>query len=105
MGLFSGGRKEGIRLEETEIFSRVMMNNNRRLFISFVSIMLLANLATLVILVTGTASKHLSLADIGIELAAVLVILGMTAFWSRRYRGKPVSSYITLSGVMLCLFI
>jgi methyl-accepting chemotaxis protein len=105
MGLFSGGRKEGIRLEETEIFSRVMMNNNRRLFISFVSIMLLANLATLVILVTGTASKHLSLADIGIELAAVLVILGMTAFWSHRYRGKPVSSYITLSGVMLCLFI
>ncbi len=105
MGLFSGGRKEGIRLEETEIFSRVMMNNNRRLFISFVSIMLLANLATLVILVTGTASKHLSLADIGIELAAVLAILGMTAFWSHRYRGKPVSSYITLSGVMLCLFI
>jgi methyl-accepting chemotaxis protein len=105
MGLFSGGRKEGVRLEETEIFSRVLVNNNRRMFASFLGIMLLANLATVVILFTGTASRYLTLTDIIIEIAVVAVILGLTAICAGRFKGRTVSSYITIFGVMLCLFI
>ncbi|MCU0845859.1 MAG: methyl-accepting chemotaxis protein [Spirochaetes bacterium] len=105
MGLFSKGRKEGIRLEETEIFSRVLINNNRRLYKSFAGIILLANLATAAILFTGTGSKYLTLADILVELVALGTILAITALWSRRFRGKPLSSYIAIFGVMLCLFI
>ncbi|HPI15186.1 MAG TPA: methyl-accepting chemotaxis protein [Spirochaetota bacterium] len=105
MGLFSGGRKEGIRLEETEIFSRVLVNNNRRMYTAFAGIVLLANLATTAILFTGTGSKYLTFTDIFIELMAVGSILAVTILFSRRFRGRVASSYITIFGVMLSLFV
>lgn len=105
MGLFSGGRKEGVRLEKTEIFSRVLINNNRRLYTAFAGIVLLANLATAAILFSGTGSKYLTFTDILVELLAVGSILAVTILFSRRFRGRVASSYIAIFGVMLSLFI
>ncbi len=105
MGLFSDERKEGIRLEETEIFSRVLISNNRRLYSAFAGIVLLANIATAAILFTGTGSQYLTLTDILTEFFAIVLILAITVLSSRRFRGRPVSSYIAILGVMLCLFI
>lgn len=91
--------------EAVELFSMVLINNNRRLILAILSIFLLANLATVGIKLTGKGSSYLSFSSIGIEFIVIVAILAVTFLIGNRFRGKKVSSYITITGISLCLWI
>ncbi len=92
-------------LGQNEIFINVMLNNHRRLILAFLSIVILANIATAVILLTGTGSDYLSVTDIIIELTIVCLIILGTYMAARKLKAHPASSYVVITGVMLSLFI
>jgi methyl-accepting chemotaxis protein len=92
-------------LEKSQIFSEVMISNNRRLMIAFTSIMALANVAVTLIKYFGVGSQYLTYRDILIELASATVILTVTFVISRKLGGKRASGYVTITGIIIALFI
>lgn len=94
-----------IRLEKNELFSEVLISNNRRLIYSILSIFLLANAATIAIKLTGKGSAYLSFYSIFIEFAIIIAILSVSLLLARFYRGRKISSYTTITGIMLCLWV
>ncbi|KAB2928950.1 MAG: chemotaxis protein, partial [Leptonema illini] len=61
-----------------DLMTEVMVRNNRRLFYSFLSILVLANVATLAIKIAGKGSAHLTYEAIVIEFifAASALFIG-----------------------------
>ncbi|PKL40081.1 MAG: chemotaxis protein [Spirochaetae bacterium HGW-Spirochaetae-1] len=98
---------KGDTVERGGIFAQVIIDNNRRLFKAFLSIVLLGNVATLAIKLSGKSSHYLTYGDIGLELFLMLLITG--AAWllvnSSRLKGTKVSSYISIISVVLSLWI
>ena len=92
-------------LEKSEIFYQVMESNNKRLTIAFLAVMLIGNIAVTLIKFLNLGSQYLAYSHILIEFVSVALILGLTAFLSRRLIGKKISGYITITGVMCALFI
>ena len=88
-----------------DLFSEVMVRNNRRLFLSFFSILLLANLATIAIKAAGRGSEYLTYQSIAMECALAFSILIIGFYLAKRMKGHWSSSYISITGVILCLFI
>jgi len=88
-----------------ELFTHVLISNNRRLIYSILSIFLLANLATVAIKITGKGSGYLSYSAIGIEFITIFIILSVTFFLARIFRGRPLSGYTTITGIMLGLWV
>ena len=93
------------KIENDELFSEVLINNNRRLIYSILSIFLLANMATIAIKLTGKGSAYLSFYNIAMEFAFIIFILSVTFILAKFYRGKKISSYTTITGIMLCLWV
>jgi methyl-accepting chemotaxis protein len=91
--------------EHTSIFEDVMQQNNNRLIKAFVSIALLANTASLVLLLSGRSSKYLSIADIVLELTIIAVLLLCAYIISKRMKDVKVASYVVLTTVLVCLWI
>lgn len=83
----------------------VLINNNRRLILAILSIFLLANIATVGIKFAGKGSAYLSYTSIAIEFAVIVLILAVTFIASKKFKGKKASSYITITGISLCLWI
>ncbi|HMB19667.1 MAG TPA: methyl-accepting chemotaxis protein [Spirochaetota bacterium] len=102
---FSSKTRNSKSLGENQIFINVMLNNHNRLILAFISITVLANIATAAILLTGTGSDYLTISDILIELTGVSIIILLTWFAARRLKAHPASSYVVIAGVMLSLFI
>jgi len=101
-------RKETVISKDTEkskLFSDLMTSNNRRLFLSFISLIIVGNIATLAIKISGRSSQHLSYTDIIIETILVTVIISISFFLSGKTKSKKLSSYITITGVMISLWI
>lgn len=93
------------KLEKNALFSEVLISNNRRLIYSILSIFLLANVATIAIKLAGKGSAYLSLVSIAVEFALIMAILSITFILARYFRGRKISSYTTITGVMLCLWV
>jgi len=93
------------QVEADELFAQVLISNNRRLIYSILSIFLLANLATIAVKLAGKGSAYLSFFSIAIEFAVIIVILTVTFIFARILRGKKLSSFTTITGIMLCLWV
>jgi len=93
------------KVETDDLFSMVLINNNKRLILAIFSIFLLANLATLAIKIAGKGSQYLSYFNIALEFSIVVFILAVTLLIQNRFKGKKQSSYITIIGIMLCLWV
>jgi len=92
-------------LEKTDLFSRVLKSNNSRLLTSFLSIFFLGNAATLAIKITGRGSQYLTFFAIAVEFMIVISIIGVTYLLERRVEGKKISGYITITAILLCLWV
>lgn len=91
--------------EKTTLFAQVLISNNRRLFTSFLGIFLLGNAATLAIKITGRGSQYLTFFGIGVEFTIVIFIIAATYLAERKLEGKKISGYITITAIILCLWI
>jgi methyl-accepting chemotaxis protein len=87
---------------KSKIFSDIIIQNNKRLLYVFLSIMIIANLAVTAIKAAGIGSHYLEYYHIGIELALVVTLLGITIILSNMFRGKSASGYIMITGVTIC---
>ncbi len=92
-------------IENDELFSQVLITNNRRLIYAILSIFLLANLATIAIKLSGKGSNYLSFYNIAIEFILIVAILSVTFYLARILRGRIISGYTTITGIMLCLWV
>jgi methyl-accepting chemotaxis protein len=104
MGFFISKDGAAGKLHHRDIFTSVMITNNKRLFRSFLSILLLANVATVAFFFAKTTTSYLTLADIFTEIALCLATIAVTVFITGKLKGRPVSSYIAITGVMVSLF-
>ena len=94
-----------IKAEKSELFSSVLISNNRRLILAITTIFLLANFATAAIKLMGKGSATLSFYNIAIEMVMIIGILTITFIIARILRGKKISGYTTITGIILCLWI
>jgi methyl-accepting chemotaxis protein len=92
-------------VKNNSLFADVLTSNNRRMMVAITSIFLIANIATIAIKFTGRGSQYLAYTDIAIEFLLVTCILVATFFIEKKIKGKTVSSYLSITGVMLCLWI
>ncbi|HQO40102.1 MAG TPA: methyl-accepting chemotaxis protein [Spirochaetota bacterium] len=98
-------KQKTLQLEKNQLFAEVLTTNNRRLIYSILSIFLLANVATIAIKLSGKGSAYLSLYTILIEFILIIAILSFTLLLARIFSGKKISSYTTITGIMLCLWV
>ncbi len=91
-------------LSKSEFFASFMTENNKRLIYSFLIIFIIANFAVTGIKYQGAGSKYLTYTDILIEIAFCSVVVAITVFLSNLFKGKIISGYITVTGVMLSLW-
>ncbi len=91
-------------LENNPIFENVLAGNNKRMLVAITSIFLMANIATILIKLAGKGSQYLEWADIAIETFLIVGVLFVTFILERKTRGKKVSSYISITGVLTCLW-
>jgi methyl-accepting chemotaxis protein len=94
----------GFHIEQTDIYRQVIENSSRRLFIAFISIMTLANIATIAIKATGAASQYLTYAAIAVECVLATAILLIAYLLTRRFRGRRRSGYIAITGILIALW-
>lgn len=92
-------------LESNPIFENVLAGNNRRMLVAITSIFLMANIATILIKLAGKGSKYLGWADIAIETFLIVGVLLVTFILERKTRGKKISGYISITGVLACLWV
>ncbi len=92
-------------LEKSQIFSEVMISNNRRLTWAFLIIMIIANVAVTAIKYAGVGSQYLTYRDILIELVSVTIIIGGTITIAKKLKGRKSSAYVTITGIIISLFI
>jgi methyl-accepting chemotaxis protein len=89
--------------EKSKIFSDVIIENNKRLLYAFLFIMCFANAAVTAIKAAGIGSKYLEYEHIIVELAIVIITLTITVLLANRLKGKIVSGYIMITGVLICV--
>ena len=93
------------RLEQSQVFTQQLRLNNKRFFILFSLILLLSNVAAVAIKATGKGSHYLTWQSIYFELITVVSIFSLTIFIANRYKTKVISSYITITGTTIALWI
>jgi methyl-accepting chemotaxis protein len=99
-------RKTGLsRYESSELFSMVLMDSNKRLMMAILSIFLLANVATALIKITGKGSQYLTFFSIAVEFFIIMIFFIVTFLIEKKLRGKKISSYTTITGLLICLWI
>ncbi len=87
---------------KSKIFSDIIIQNNKRLLYVFMSIMIIANVAVTAIKAAGIGSHYLEFYHIGIELALIMALIGITIILSNMFKGTSTSGYIMITGVTLC---
>ncbi len=92
-------------IEGSKIFTEVMISNNKRLVYAFIVICSIANIVVTLIKFTGKGSKYLDYSDILLEIAIIVVVLSLTILISRKLGGSKLSGYVSITGVMLSIFV
>jgi len=105
MNSIKGEFSNGDNLEKNKIFSEVMITNNKRLTNAFLAIAIIANLAVTIIKFSGRGSKYLTYTDIVIELVSIALVLCIGNLIAKKYSGTKLSAYVTLTSVVICLWI
>ncbi len=93
------------RIEKSKIFEEVLVNNHKRLFKTVISICVLANIATLIILLTGSGSDNLSAKNLTIEVLTATIIIASTVLITMKYKTERYSGYIAITGIMLAMLV
>lgn len=88
-----------------DLFTEVMVRNNKRLFISFMSILAFANFATFLIKVAGKGSDYLTYQSIIVEAVLAFLILIIGFILSGKLKDHWLSSYVSITGVIICLLL
>ncbi len=94
-----------VDIEQSKLFSEVLIQNNRRLIITFVAIFLLANVSVTLIKYTGKGSAYLTYTDIVIQFFVNSSIIGITVLYANRSKGKKRSAYATVTGLLIGLIV
>ena len=89
---------------EKNLFLKVLGANNSRVIKAFLSIFILANIATAAIKAAGKGSQYLTWKNLIIEITVISIILSVTILLIRKRRGS-ITGYITLTGVTIALWI
>jgi methyl-accepting chemotaxis protein len=92
-------------IEGSKIFAEVMINNNRRLIKAFIIIASIANVVVTLIKYTGKGSQYLDYSDILLEIVIIIAILTPTIIISRKLGGSKLSGYVSITGVMMSIFV
>jgi len=92
-------------IEQSRLFSEVMIANNRRLIVTFLTIYLLANVSVTLIKYTGRGSEYLTYTGIMTQLLINAIIIGATILFANYSKGKRRSAYITVTGLLTGLTI
>jgi methyl-accepting chemotaxis protein len=82
-----------------------MRRNNVRILKAFISIVLLANIATVAIKMTGASSEYLTYTHIVAELILITVVLLISYLVSVKNKNAVVSSYIFITGIVFSVWI
>lgn len=90
-------------LKRSEIFAQTIIENNKRLFTTYIIIFLLANVAVTLIKWRGLGSQYLTYTDILIEFTIAATVLFIAYLLSNRFKGKIVSAYIAITGTLTSL--
>lgn len=88
-----------------DLFTEIMVRNNKRLFLSFFSILLLANIATIAIKATGKGSQYLSYQSIIAEAVLAFSVLIIGFIMAGKLKTHWSSSYVSITAVMICLIV
>ncbi len=90
---------------KTNILSDITRKNNIRMLKAFGSIVLLANLATVLIKMTGASSKYLTYRSIIIELVSITIVVTLSFFIAQRLKHSRMSSYIFITGIVFAIWL
>ena len=92
-------------VHHSEIFTRLIVRNHKRLFTTLIILILLGNAAAVATLVFKISSKHLTYQLIAGEAVAItlVVLISITVIYFMR--GRPFSAYVATTGAALCLFV
>lgn len=93
------------KLTKSTIFKDIMHTNNRRMLKSFVTILIIANLAVTAIKFTGKGSAYLTYQAILIQILTISAILIFTEFMIKKRTGTIFSGYLTITSIIVCLWI
>ena len=91
--------------EKSSLFIDVLRSNHSRLIKVFISIGTLANLATVLIKLTGTSSEYLTFTSIGIELSMMTILILISIVIAKKKGEKKYSAYLIITCIMLSLWI
>ncbi len=98
-------RREEGQLVKSAIFNDIMHRNNRRMLKSFLLILIIANFAVTAIKYTGKGSAYLTYQSIVIQIISIAAILTFTELLIRKRTGTIFSGYVTITSIVLCLWI
>jgi methyl-accepting chemotaxis protein len=92
--------------DETEFVRNMIIANNKRLCKAFFSIILFANIATLLIKISGKGSSYLTYQSLIIEFSITTVLTAITyaVINIKKITGTRLSSYIMLTGIIIALW-
>ncbi len=88
-------------MEASKIFADVIIKNNRRLLIAFVTIIALGNALVTLIKALNLGSDYLTYMHIVYEIVSVAAIMTATFLIANRFKGKRRSGYIAMTGVII----
>lgn len=89
--------------DKNNLFEKVLIDNNKRVIKAFLSIFILANIATAAVKAAGKGSQYLTWTNLLIEIGLVSVILITTMLLIQKIKGS-ITGYITITGVTLSLW-
>ncbi|HSV95652.1 MAG TPA: methyl-accepting chemotaxis protein [Spirochaetota bacterium] len=89
----------------SEIFTRLMANNHRRLFFSAIVLIGISNISAVAIKAAGIGSQYLTYDIIAVELLLCSVILASTWLVIKVAKDSPVSMYLAITGVTLTFWV
>ncbi len=92
-------------IHHSEIFTKLIVKNHKRLFTTLIILILLGNAAAAATLVFKISSKHLTYQLIAGEAAAITLVVFVSIGVIYLMRGRPFSAYAATTGAGLCLFI
>lgn len=92
-------------LERSKMFSDIMITNNKRLLKAFFIIWTIANISVTAIKAAGVGSHYLTYTDILIEIVLSFSIVAITYLINKKFVGRKISGYFTITGVLMALLI
>jgi methyl-accepting chemotaxis protein len=91
--------------KSSDIFSSVITSNNMRMLKAFSSIVVLANIATILIKMTGSSSGYLTYQNIFIELLLISFIVTISYLIARKMKNTMMSTYVFITGIILSIWV